>query len=95
MKVCLGNHDIRVIRLAESVNIPPQYLRNYSDVWNTPGWTWANDFIIDDVYYWHGTGRSGINPAFNVMKDMLMSTVMGHCHSASGIKWISNPLPLV
>ncbi len=92
MKVCLGNHDIRVIRLAESVNIPPQYLRNYADVWNTPDWVWANDFIIDDVYYWHGTGRSGINPAFNVMKDMLMSTVIGHCHSASGIKWISNPL---
>jgi len=90
--VCIGNHDARVIRLAESVNIPPQYLRNYSDVWMTDGWKWANDFVIDNVYYWHGTGRSGINPAFNVMKDMLMSSVIGHCHSAAGIKWIANPL---
>jgi predicted phosphodiesterase len=90
--VTLGNHDIRVIRLAESVNIPPQYLRNHAEIWKTPGWEWVNDKIIDDVFYWHGTNRSGINPAFNVMKDMLMSAVIGHCHSAAGIKWIANPL---
>ena len=92
MTVTLGNHDSRAIRLAESVNIPPQYLRDYSSVWNTPGWKWVYDCIIDDVYYWHGEGRSGINPAFNVMKDMLMSVVMGHCHAASGVKWLANPL---
>lgn len=91
-KVCLGNHDERVIRLAESVNIPPQYLRNYAEVWKTPKWEWKNEFIVDDVYYWHGTGRSGINPGYNVMKDMLMSSVIGHCHSCAGIKWIANPL---
>jgi hypothetical protein len=92
MTVALGNHDLRVIRLAESVNIPPQYLRNFREVWKTPGWRYLNDFVIDNVYYWHGTGRSGINPAFNVMKDMLMSAVIGHCHSAAGIKWLANPL---
>lgn len=91
-KVCIGNHDERVIRLAESVNIPSRYLRDHAEVWKTPEWEWGFDFIIDDVYYWHGTGRSGINPAFNVMKDMLMSVVMGHCHSAAGTKWIANPL---
>lgn len=91
-KICLGNHDLRVIRLAESVNIPPQYLRNFKEVWKTPGWVYKNDFVIDGVYYWHGTGRGGIHPAFNVMKDMLMSTVIGHTHSAAGIKWIANPL---
>jgi len=63
-----------------------------SSVWNTPGWKWVYDCIIDDTYYWHGEGRSGINPAFNVMKDMLMSVVMGHCHAASGVKWLANPL---
>ena len=39
-KVAIGNHDSRVLRLAESVNIPPKYLRNFSEVWNTPGWDW-------------------------------------------------------
>lgn len=92
MTVILGNHDLRVIRLAESVNIPPQYLRNFREVWKTPSWKYLNDTVIDNVYYWHGAGRSGINPAFNVMKDMLMSAVIGHCHSAAGIKWLANPI---
>lgn len=89
--VTLGNHDLRVVRLAESVNIPSKYLREYNDVWNTPTWKWVEEIIIDDVYYFHGTGRSGMHPAYNAMKDMLMSVVMGHCHSASGVQWRANP----
>ena len=90
--VTQGNHDRRVIRLAESVNIPAEiYLRDYNQIWRTKTWKWVEEVIIDDVYYFHGEGRSGINPAFNAMKDFLMSTVMGHCHSAAGIKWRANP----
>jgi hypothetical protein len=89
--VTIGNHDARTIRLAESVNMPAKYLRSYSETWKTPKWKWVDDIVIDDVYYFHGTGRSGMYPAFNAMKDMLMSVVMGHCHSASGVKWRTNP----
>jgi predicted phosphodiesterase len=89
--VTIGNHDARVIRLAESVNIPSKFLRDYNEVWKTPKWQWVEDVIIDDVYYMHGTNRSGMHPAFNAMKDMLMSVVMGHCHSAAGVKWRANP----
>ena len=87
----VGNHDARVVRLAESVNIPARFIRDYAEVWKTPNWKWVDDTIIDDVYYFHGTGRSGMHPAFNAMKDFLMSVVMGHCHSASGVKWRANP----
>jgi len=90
-RICVGNHDERVIRLAESVNIPAKFLRNYQELWATPKWTWDYDFIIDNVYYFHGTGNSGVHPAFNAMKKRLMSTVMGHCHSTAGIKWLVNP----
>lgn len=89
--VTLGNHDLRVVRLAESVNMPAKYLRDYAEVWKTPTWKWVEDIIIDGVYYFHGTNRSGMHPAYNAMKDMLMSVVMGHCHSASGIQWRANP----
>ncbi|MCK5608960.1 metallophosphoesterase [Candidatus Pacearchaeota archaeon] len=90
-KVCIGNHDERIIRLAESVNIPKRFIRDYADIWETPEWTWDWDFIIDDVYYFHGTGNGGIHASFNAMKKRLMSVVMGHCHSVAGIKWLVNP----
>ena len=89
--VTIGNHDARVLRLAESVNIPAKYLRDYNDVWKTPTWKWVDDVIINDVLYMHGTDRSGKYPAFNAMGDMLMSVVMGHCHTASGVNWATNP----
>lgn len=91
--VVLGNHDRRVIRLAESVNIPAKFLRDYKDIWNTPDWTWADDFIYDEVYYTHGDGvGSGLYPAFNLVRKMGLSCVLGHHHSAGGVKWLVNPL---
>lgn len=90
-KVCIGNHDERVIRLAESVNIPSKYLRNYAEIWDTPGWTWDHDFIIDDVYYYHGTGTSGLYPAANATRKQLMSVVTGHNHACAGIYHTANP----
>lgn len=90
-KVCIGNHDERIIRLAESVNIPKKFLRNFNEVWDTPGWDWDYSHIIDDVYYFHGTGNGGLYPAPNAARKMLMSVVMGHSHSAAGVKWLASP----
>lgn len=90
-QVCIGNHDERLVRLAETVNIPAKFLRDYSDIWDTPGWTWKAEFIHDDVYFFHGTGSGGVHPAFGTMQKLLMSTVQGHVHSAGGIKWRANP----
>ena len=90
--VTIGNHDERVIRLAESVNIPSKFLRDYSEIWKTPGWKWQHDHIIDDVYYFHGTGNGGVHPAYNAAGKMLMSVVMGHLHARSGVQWRANPL---
>jgi len=91
-RICIGNHDERLIRLAESVNIPSKFLRDFSDIWKTPGWDWKYDHIIDEVYYFHGTAFGGTHPAYNAAGKMLMSTVMGHLHARSGIKWRANPL---
>lgn len=92
-KVCLGNHDRRPHRKAAQEGIPAKLLRNYSDVWKTPNWTWDTSFIIDDVFYCHGDGKGGgMYPAFNTAKNMGMSVVMGHSHSKGGIKWLVNPL---
>lgn len=90
-KVCIGNHDERLIRLGEDNNIPKKFLRNFNEVWDTPKWDWDYNHIIDDVYYFHGTGNGGLYPAPNAAKKMLMSVVMGHIHSAAGIKWLASP----
>lgn len=89
--VTIGNHDDRLIRLAQSVGIPGSMLRSYADVWDTPGWAWLHDMMLENVYYFHGIGRSGINPAYNTAKQMGCSVVQGHVHTAGGIKWIVSP----
>lgn len=89
--VMIGNHDERVFRLAESVNIPSFYMRDYGEVWKTPGWSWMDETIIDNVNYLHGTGKSGMHPAYNHAKNCCMSVVMGHVHTAGGYKWIVGP----
>lgn len=89
--VCEGNHDARVARLSSDVGIPTRFIRDYNELWETPTWRWSTDWKLDGVYFFHGTGVSGMHPAFNTMQKMLMSTVMGHVHSAGGIKWRANP----
>ena len=91
-KVCIGNHDERIHRLSSNVGIPAMYLKDYKDVFDTPGWEWDYEWIVDDVAYIHGTGASsGITPAFNVAKARIQSTVSGHVHSASSICWSAGP----
>ncbi len=91
--VCIGNHDARPKRLAESVNIPAKFIRDYAELWETPNWKWEQSMMIDDVYYCHGHGKGGGNtPAWNLSKKMGLSTVIGHFHSKGGIHWSANPL---
>lgn len=89
--VCIGNHDERVVRVAEEAGIPAQFVRDYPEMWHTPNWKWKMETVKDDVYYFHGTGSGGMHPAFNSMGKRLMSVVQGHIHSAAGIKWRASP----
>lgn len=88
--VTIGNHDNRPQRLAEEMCIPEVYMRDLSDVWETPGWKWKYSTEIDGVYYYHGAG-GGKTPALNKANTMGMSVVMGHCHSVFGTHWGAGP----
>jgi len=88
--VCIGNHDSRPVRLAETVSIPEGMLKDFSDIWDTKGWTWDWEFVIDNVCYIHGMGCGGEHPAYNKMKSTGLSHVLGHVHSAAGIKWLAS-----
>lgn len=89
--VNIGNHDARIIRLAATVNIPSYYLRDYSEVWHTPGWTWYDHTEIDGVTYRHGTGCSGLHPAYNLARASCCSVVIGHVHSTAGVAYLCGP----
>lgn len=89
--VNIGNHDARVLRLAASVNIPRYYLKDYSEVWETPGWGWYDKLMIDGVLYTHGTGFGGLHPAYNAAKACCCSIVIGHVHSVAGISFLCGP----
>lgn len=90
-RVCIGNHDSRLARLAATVNIPARFIRDYSDLWNTPGWEWLQDFTIDRVHYLHGTGLGGQQPALTSAKASMLSTVCGHVHSVAGVRFTAGP----
>jgi len=86
--ILVGNHDCRPQRLAESVNIPAGFIKEYPDLWGTPNWKWEFSTVIDNVFYCHGHGKGGgLTPAFNLAKCMGMSVVMGHFHSVAGIMY--------
>ncbi len=87
--ICLGNHDLRILRLAESVKIPKLYIKDFSEVWKTPNWDWNYEFLIDDVVYFHGEGAGGVHPAWNAITKKMQSVVMGHCHSRAGVKFMT------
>lgn len=90
--VTLGNHDKRVVRRAKSVDIPEEiYLKPYKEVWQTPGWEWVEDIILDDIYLYHGDGQGGEYPACNAVRKMLMSVCIAHNHSKAMVKPMFNP----
>ena len=87
--VMIGNHDERIERLSADVGIPPVYIKSYAETWGTPGWEWSYVLEIDGVGYTHGTGTSGMFPAFNNTKLTGKSWVMGHTHSVAGLQWMN------
>lgn len=91
--MCNGNHDTIPKRQARDLGIPPAYIRNVREVWDVPEtWVVAEEFILQDVYYFHGIGSSGMHAAYNRAKSMGMSVVQGHCHANGGVKFLTNPV---
>ena len=86
----IGNHDDRPARLAESVGMSRELVRSYDEIWNTPGWRWSFETTIDDIHFFHGTGCSGDHPAYSAARKQAISVVIGHVHSAGGVKWLVN-----
>lgn len=80
--VCNGNHDILPNRKAFTGGISKSWIKDISEVLNTPGWEFAEEWVFDGVLYTHGTGRK----AKQRCQQEFISVVQGHYHSESYIE---------
>ena len=75
--VTVGNHDRIIMRKAQSGGVPKQWVKEYSEVLNTPNWKFVTSVEIDDVLYIHGEAGTAKTKARADMR----STVQGHLHT--------------
>ncbi len=85
VKVCVSNHTARPWKKAFEAGIPKEFMRAVSEVYGaSPGWVWADRWIIDGIIFEHGENVSGPMGALNAAKQNQASTVIGHLHSFAG-----------
>ena len=75
--VTVGNHDRIIMRKAQTGGVPKQWIREYSEVLNTPRWNFVTSVEIDGVLYIHGEAGTAKTKARADMR----STVQGHLHT--------------
>lgn len=85
--VILGNHDRIIMRKAFASGLSKRWIKEFSEVLETPGWTFDLEFEYDDVLYIHGEGGGGEKGAINKALNRRKSVVQGHWHTQNHINW--------
>lgn len=94
--ICIGNHDRLPFRKAYTAGLPKNWLKSYQEMFNSPkGWKW--DFVhrVNGVIYQHGTGMSGEMASVNACRENRQSTVIGHLHTVSNIRFLASHKDLI
>jgi predicted phosphodiesterase len=90
MDIIIGNHDRIPHRQAKKLGLHSGVMKTLKEQWNMPkGWNVVENLVIDNVYYTHGDTSGGINGTLNFATNNGMSTVVGHKHSASGVRYLT------
>jgi len=96
VKICIGNHSERMFRKSREFGLPFEYLKTYRDIWDAPDtWRWEYNWVINDVFFTHGTNNSGLYPHINLAKKNRQSTCIGHCHTVAGIEWSASKKDMI
>jgi hypothetical protein len=86
--VSIGNHDAIPWRKCQSAGMSSSVMATHRKMYGCPtGWRWEDSTVIDGVLYTHGTGNGGLHPSYNLAKSSINSVVIGHAHSAGGVKY--------
>jgi hypothetical protein len=75
--VIIGNHDRLIMRKAQTSAIPKEWIKNYEDVLNVPGWKFSDRIVINNIQFIHGEAGT----ARTKCKSDMQSTVQGHLHT--------------
>ena len=93
---CIGNHDLRLARLADDVGIPARMIPTIDQMYECPpGWRWYRWHEIDGVIYIHGhqSARCGGSiPALKFVRNLGKSCVIGHFHTEGGVHRLDTTL---
>jgi metallophosphoesterase superfamily enzyme len=81
--VTIGNHDRMIMRKAQTSAIPKEWIKNYCDVLDVPGWNFVDRVVYDNVQYIHGEAGT----ARTKCRADMMSTVQGHLHTQCYTEW--------
>lgn len=94
--ICIGNHDRLPFRKAFTAGLPKNWLKSYQEMFNSPkGWKWDFVHTINGVIYQHGTGLSGEMASINAARENRTSTVIGHLHTVSNIRFLASHKDLI
>ena len=81
--VTIGNHDLLIMRKAQTSSVPKEWIKSFSEVLEVPGWNFIEEIEIDNVLYTHGIGSKAHVRAKNTMQ----SVVQGHHHTDCYVQW--------
>jgi len=84
MKIALGNHDALPYRKALTGGISRYWIKEISEVLETPHWEFSRIIKEKDFHLRHGKGMSSKNYA----KAHGVNTASGHRHTTSYIEWM-------
>jgi predicted phosphodiesterase len=91
LKLCFGNHCVRLFKRAAEGGIPSRFIRSYVDLLEVPETVEiSSHFVIDDIRFFHGDGLSGRNAEIKLIEQFRQNCVIGHLHSSAGIKYLNN-----
>lgn len=85
--VVLGNHDRIILRKVFAEGISKRWIRKFSDVLNTPTWTFVKNIEYDGTLYTHGIKGGSVNGAMTKAIKRGKSIVQGHWHTHSYVRW--------
>jgi predicted phosphodiesterase len=91
LDICIGNHDNRHLRVAAKAGLPTAYIRDFSEIYDTPDtWRWNYSYILNEnILVEHGTA-SGMKATYDRAVMSGLNVVQGHTHNYGGVLHIND-----